>query len=120
MNGCKWLKEGVQRLIDNHEILFEKIPTIKSLTNKAEDLSIITISNKPFRIPSKDPIRISNGPTIAEPIPYFSNKAIPWNYGAEVYYHGIKQDSWINENARDSNALMVGCHLIIFSRAPSY
>ena len=26
---------------------------------------------------------------------------VPWNYGAEVYYHGIKQDSWINKNEVD-------------------
>ena len=25
-------------------------------------------------------------------VPYSSDKAIPWNYGAEVYYHGVKQD----------------------------
>ena len=59
VNGCKWLKEGVQRLINSHEILFERTPSIKSLTDKAEDISIITISNKPLRISSKGPIRIS-------------------------------------------------------------
>ena len=87
MNGCKWLKEGVQHLINSREILFEKIPTIKTLTKKAEDLSIITISNNPLRIPSKGPIRISNEPTIVPliittvgPIPYSSDKAVPWNY----------------------------------------
>ena len=26
------------------------------------------------------------------PVPYESNKTIPWNYGGEIYYHGIKQD----------------------------
>ena len=25
-------------------------------------------------------------------IPYSSNKAIPWNYGVEVYYHGVNQE----------------------------
>ena len=28
---------------------------------------------------------------------------MPWNYGEEVYYHGIKQDSWIDE---DENAVI--------------
>ena len=32
INGCKWLKKGVQHLMDNHEILFERIPSVKSLT----------------------------------------------------------------------------------------
>ena len=56
-------------------------------------------------ISSKGPIRISNESTISpliitspRPIPYSSDKAVPWNYGAEVYYHGIKQDSWINKD----------------------
>src|ERR1051325_1071877 len=30
--------------------------------------------------------------TSPRPVPYSSGKAIPWNYGAEVYYHGVKQD----------------------------
>ena len=85
--------------MDSHEILLEKTPLAKSLINECEDLSIITISNKPLRITSKGPIRISNEPIVAPliitnpgPIPYSSNKAVPWNYGAEVFYHGIKTD----------------------------
>ena len=68
-------------------------------------MAIITISNKPLRISSKGPIRISNEPIIAPliisvvgPVPYTSDKAVPWNYGVEVYYHGVKQDSWIDDN----------------------
>ena len=90
--------------MDSHKILFERTPLAKSLTNKCEDLSIITISNKPLRITSKGPIRISNEPVVApliitnpELIPYSSNKEVPWNYGAEVFYHDIKQDAWIKE-----------------------
>src|ERR1051325_4950160 len=30
--------------------------------------------------------------TSPRPVPYPSDTAIPWNYGAEVYYHGVKQD----------------------------
>ena len=30
--------------------------------------------------------------TIPGPIPYTSDKAVPWHYEADVYYHGIKQD----------------------------
>ena len=36
INGCKWLKEGVQRLINSHEIMFERTTTIKSLICKTE------------------------------------------------------------------------------------
>ena len=108
LNGCEGIKEGIQCLMDSHEILFEKTPLSKSLTNKCEDLSIITISNKPLRISSKGPIRIPNEPIVApliitnlRPIPYSSNKAVPWNYGVEVFYHGIKQDAWIKEDKVD-------------------
>src|ERR1044072_4776881 len=30
--------------------------------------------------------------TSPRPIPYSSDKSIPWHYGAEVYYHGVKQE----------------------------
>src|ERR1051325_5288489 len=47
-----------------------------------------------IRISSADPVpRVA--PLIItspRPVPYSSDKAIPWNYGAEVYYHGVKQD----------------------------
>ena len=33
---------------------------------------------------------------------YSSNKVVPWNYGAEVFYHGIKQDAWIEEEKDDN------------------
>ena len=26
------------------------------------------------------------------PIPYSLDKAVPWNYGVDVYYHSVKQD----------------------------
>src|ERR1044072_6249405 len=47
-----------------------------------------------IRISSADPMpRVA--PLIItspRPVPYSSDKAIPWNYGADVYYHGVKQD----------------------------
>ena len=30
--------------------------------------------------------------TVPGPMLYTSEKAIPWNYGADVYYHGVKQE----------------------------
>ena len=30
--------------------------------------------------------------TAPGPISYSSDKVIPWNYGADVYYHGVKQE----------------------------
>jgi hypothetical protein len=37
--------------------------------------------------------------TLPGPMPYDSEKAIPWHYGADVYYHGVKQDSGSSENS---------------------
>ena len=31
------------------------------------------------------------------PVPYKSNKMVPWNYGGEIYYHGIKHIEQIAE-----------------------
>ena len=76
--------------------MFENIPTTSTL---CEDVSIISISANPPKVSSKRPVRITYVPRVAlliitfhGPIPYSSDKDIPWNYGADVYYHGIKQD----------------------------
>ena len=29
--------------------------------------------------------------TMQGPIPYKLDKTVPWNYGGEIYYHGVKQ-----------------------------
>ena len=64
-----------------------------------QDVSIITISANPSKASSRKPVRITPVPRIAQliiivpnPIQYTSNKAVPWHYGADVYYHGVKQD----------------------------
>ena len=83
----------------NKEILFEKIPSMKSLCEdeRCEDVSIITIYDNTPRVSSGRPVRITSTPKVAPliitfpgPIPYSSDKAVPWNYGADVYYHGVK------------------------------
>ena len=88
------MKEGVQRLMDDKEILFEKTPVTSAL---CEDVSIITISSNPSKVSSKIPVRITPAPRIAQLIitfpglvPYSSEKAVPWNYGVDVYYHRVK------------------------------
>ena len=94
--GCPLLKVGIQCLIDNKEILFEKthVPPILF-----EDASIITISANSSRVSTKTPVRITSISkeatliiTMLGPVPYASDKTVPWNYGGDVYYHGIKQD----------------------------
>lgn len=54
-------------------------------------MSVISILYTPVNIPvpaQTVPLTI----TISSPIPYSSEKAIPWNYGSDVYYRGVKQE----------------------------
>ena len=82
--------------MDDRDIFIEKTPV---LTVSCKDVSIITISTNPPRFSTKRPVRITSAPKLAPliitmpgPTPYSSDKAVPWNYGADVYYHGVKQD----------------------------
>ena len=54
------------------------------------------------------------------PIPYSSDKAVPWNYGADVYYHGVKKDplaaeDQVSENIDPDIGNIVGTSKIIRS-----
>ena len=94
--GCHLLKSGVQRLMDSKEILFEK--TVVPLVH-TEEVAIITIFDNSSKAPSRKPVRITSVPRVAPviitvlgPIPYTSDKAVPWHYGVDVYFHGVKQE----------------------------
>ena len=43
---------------------------------------------KPVQVMSVAPITI----TVPGPLPYESDKAVPWHYGADVYVLGVKQE----------------------------
>src|SRR3954463_5060932 len=100
--------------MDRGTIRFEKIPSIENLCKgfshglKIEDVSVI--SKAPLKIPTKAPFKISAEPRVAPiiiskpgPIPYSSDKAIPWNYGAEVYIQGVKQELITDKVSEDVN-----------------
>ena len=38
------------------------------------------------------------------PIPYKSNKSIPWKYGGEIFYHGIKQIESTEESSDEETS----------------
>ncbi|XP_058774563.1 uncharacterized protein LOC131648851 [Vicia villosa] len=77
-NGCVRLKTGVQRLMDNQTILFERMPYAENLCEdlaqklKFEDVSVISKTH--VRIPTKGP-----------------------SYGNDVYIHGVRQEALNNE-----------------------
>ncbi|XP_058754998.1 uncharacterized protein LOC131628147 [Vicia villosa] len=81
-NGCENLKRGIQGWRDRRTIMFEKIPSVENLCEG-----------------------FSRGLKIEDPGPisYSSDKAIPWNYGAEVYIQGVKQELVADKVAEDTN-----------------
>ena len=53
-------------------------------------LKVKLVTKKPVRItsaPMTTPLKI----TMPGPAPYKFDKMVPWNYGGEIYYHGVKQ-----------------------------
>ncbi|KAI5397196.1 hypothetical protein KIW84_063136 [Lathyrus oleraceus] len=96
-NDCLKLRNGIQRLMDDRIILFEKIPKVES---PIEEISVIARSKVPVKITAtRVPVKITDESKVAPliitapgPVPYSSSKAIPWNYGGDVYIHDIKQD----------------------------
>ena len=104
------LKSGVQRLMDTQEILFQKTPvdtpvTPTTFATSTNDIAIINISDNPPKA-CKRPVRITPDPksvplkiTMSRPVRYQSSKTIPWNYGGEIFYHGIKQIKVVQENS---------------------
>ena len=39
-----------------------------------------------------------------DPVPYKSDKSIPWNYGGEIYYHCVKQAEITEESSDEEKA----------------
>ena len=78
--------------MDNHMIQVKKIPVVENLFQDLELEEVYVVSGTPIRITAKGPVRITVEPRVApliiiapRLIPYSSDKAIPWNYGADVY-----------------------------------
>ena len=93
-SSCYLLKAYVQYLMDSREILFEK--TLTPIV-PFEDVVIITISANPSKASSRRSVRITPALRVSPliitcpgPVPYTSKKDVPWHYGADIYYHGVK------------------------------
>ena len=100
--------------MENREILFEKthVDTITHVTpvtfdTPINDIVIITISDNLSKT-CKRPVKIMPDPkfvtlkiTMSGPIPYKSNMTIPWNYGGDIFYQGVKQIESVQENSDD-------------------
>lgn len=110
-DGCDKLKCGIQKLIDEGSLQCEKIEKDTKVVEK--EISVISIPYSLANIPAPArpaPLTI----IVPSPIPFSSEKAIPWHYGSDVYYHGVKQvdlpkgESSIDESLNVENFAGVG------------
>src|ERR1044072_7050638 len=88
-NGCENLKAGIQCLIDDGQLQFDQVPRNEKVDAKV--VSMITIPYSPIVIsaPTK-PVPLAV--TKPGPLPYESDKVVPWHYRSDVYYHGVNQE----------------------------
>ncbi|XP_058752437.1 uncharacterized protein LOC131625607 [Vicia villosa] len=85
------LKKELSRMrlyADSGYLQFEHVRHPKSVKNEINVLSIPYTPTK-IPIPARAPPLVI---TLPGPIPYTSEKAIPWNYGGEVFYQGAKYE----------------------------
>ncbi|XP_058765542.1 uncharacterized protein LOC131639041 [Vicia villosa] len=102
---CDNVKSGVQQLIDNGYLQFEHVRCPKVVEN---EVNVVSIPYTPARIPipaRAPPLVI----TLPGPVPYTSERAIPWNYGSEVFYQGTKHEIEIPVEKEDvDNVVGIG------------
>ncbi|XP_058762353.1 uncharacterized protein LOC131635725 [Vicia villosa] len=85
---CDKVKSGVQQLIDSGYLQFERVRRPEMVENE------VNVASIPY-IPAKIPIPARAPPlviTLPGPVPYTSERAIPWNYGTKVFYQGAKYE----------------------------
>ncbi|XP_058733378.1 uncharacterized protein LOC131604988 [Vicia villosa] len=100
--GCTDLKEMVQRLIDEGPLQFYRKRGKERFAN--DEVVVIDIPYDPvapicIQVHVQIPIIIPYAEQPAAlmiivpgPIPYESEKAIPWHYGSDMYYYGTKKE----------------------------
>ncbi|XP_058741904.1 uncharacterized protein LOC131614320 [Vicia villosa] len=85
---CDKVKDGIQQLMDSGYLQFERVRRPEMVENT------VNVASIPYT-PAKIPIPARAPPlviTLPGPVPYNSEKAIPWNYGGEVFYQGAKYE----------------------------
>lgn len=87
--GCDNLKFGTQSLIDEGFLQCDKV--MKDGKIEVKEVSVISIPYTLANIPvPARPVPLAI--TLPSPILYSIKKAIPWHYGLDIYYHGVKQE----------------------------
>lgn len=102
VDGCSDLKEGIQKLLDEGRLQCEKVEK-----EVEKEVAVISIPYVPVNIPvSTKPAPLTI--TVPGPVPYTSEKAVPWHYGSEVFYHGVKKDEGISDSSNVESFTGVG------------
>ncbi|XP_058755175.1 uncharacterized protein LOC131628350 [Vicia villosa] len=102
---CDKVKRGVQQLMDNAYLQFERVRHPEIVENEVNVASIPYILAK-IPIPARAPPLVI---TLPGPVPYNSEKAVPWNYGGEVFYQGAKYEIKIPVEKEDvDNVVGIG------------
>ncbi|XP_058725722.1 uncharacterized protein LOC131597017 [Vicia villosa] len=105
--GCFDLKSMVQRLMDEGPLQFYRKRINMRVANG--EVVVIDIPYDPvapisIQVPVQIPIVIpyTEQPTalmitVPGPIPYESEKVVPWHYGSDVYYYGTKKEDELKD-----------------------
>ncbi|XP_058784373.1 uncharacterized protein LOC131659162 [Vicia villosa] len=100
--GCADLKSMVQELIDEGPLQFYR--RMRGAKSGDGEVAVISIPYEPvvpicIQVPIQIPVGIpyEEQPaalmiTVLGPIPYESEKVVPWHYGSDVYYYGTKEE----------------------------
>ncbi|XP_058746081.1 uncharacterized protein LOC131618951 [Vicia villosa] len=102
---CDKVKGGIQQLMDTGYLQFERVQRPEIVKS---EVNVVSIPYTPAKIPvpaRAPPLVI----TLPGPVPYTSEKAIPWNYGGEVFYQGAKYEIKIPAGKEDvDNVVGIG------------
>ncbi|XP_058745778.1 uncharacterized protein LOC131618612 [Vicia villosa] len=105
---CIDLKSMVLKLMDEGPLQFYRKKRNARVAN--DEVVVIDIPYEPvapinIQVPVQIPIVIPYAEqpatlmiTVPGPIPYESEKAVPWNYGSDVYYYGTKKEDELKDN----------------------
>ncbi|XP_058745783.1 uncharacterized protein LOC131618617 [Vicia villosa] len=85
---CDKVKGGIQQLMDSGYLEFEHVRRPEMVESEVNVASIPYTPTK-IPIPARAPPLVI---TLPGPVPYTSERAIPWNYGGEVFYQGAKYE----------------------------
>ncbi|XP_058741044.1 uncharacterized protein LOC131613387 [Vicia villosa] len=85
---CDKVKSGIQQLMDSGYLQFERVRRPEMVENEI-DVASIPYTPAKIPIPARAPPLVITSPG---PVPYRSEKAVPWNYGGEVFYQWAKYE----------------------------